>query len=206
MKSRLGFLEEEAAGAGVESAFFTGADAEAGATGALASPSSLVKRCSRVLKPCCSSQGSSTLGSGLRLSKASGSAGVGTSSRKVTSCLEMRISSALFSSDSRRLGCLISLVRSSSASRVPYSLMSWAAVLMPMPGAPGTLSVESPASACTSTTLSGVTPNFSNTASGPSLIFLIGSISSTPGRTSCIRSLSDETMVQVPPASTAMRA
>ncbi len=84
--------------------------------------------------------------------------------------------------------------------------MSWAAVFTPMPGAPGTLSVESPASACTSTTLSGVTPNFSITASAPSLIFLIGSISSTPGRTSCIRSLSDDTMVQVPPASTAMRA
>ena len=83
--------------------------------------------------------------------------------------------------------------------------MSWAAVLTPMPGTPGTLSVESPASACTSTTLSGVTPNFSITASGPSLIFLIGSIISTPGRISCIRSLSDETMVQVPPASTAMR-
>ncbi len=84
--------------------------------------------------------------------------------------------------------------------------MSCAAVLTPMPGAPGTLSVESPASAWTSTTLSGLTPNFSITASGPSFTFLIGSISSTPGRMSCIRSLSDDTIVQVPPFSTARRA
>ncbi len=84
--------------------------------------------------------------------------------------------------------------------------MSWAAVLTPMPGTPGTLSVESPASACTSITLSGGTPNFSITASGPILVFLIGSIISTPGRMSCIRSLSEETMVQVAPASTARRA
>jgi hypothetical protein len=33
-----------------------------------------------------------------------------------------------------------------------------------MPGTPGTLSVASPASACTSTTLSGATPNFSITS------------------------------------------
>ena len=77
---------------------------------------------------------------------------------------------------------------------------------MPMPGAPGTLSVESPASAWTSTTLSGVTPNFSMTSAGPTLRIFIGSIMSTPGRTSCIRSLSDDTIVQVAPASTARRA
>ena len=55
----------------------------------------------------------------------------------------------------RRFSCLISPARASSVSRSPYSLMSCAAVLMPMPGTPGTLSVESPASACTSTTRSG---------------------------------------------------
>jgi hypothetical protein len=158
------------------------------------------------LKPCFSNHGISTFGSGFFFSKVAGSAGAGTSSLRVTSCLETRISSAFCSSDSRRLGCLISPVRSSNASRVPYSLISCAAVFTPMPGAPGTLSVESPASACTSMTLSGVTPNFSNTASGPSLIFLIGSIISTPGRISCIKSLSDETMVQVPPASSAIFA
>ena len=45
--------------------------------------------------------------------------------------------------------------------------MSWAAVLTPMPGTPGTLSVESPISACTSSTFSGGTPNFSITSSRP---------------------------------------
>ena len=45
-------------------------------------------------------------------------------------------------SASRRFGCLISPARASSVSRSPYSVMSWAAVLSPMPGAPGTLSVE----------------------------------------------------------------
>ena len=84
--------------------------------------------------------------------------------------------------------------------------MSWDAVLGPMPGTPGTLSTLSPISACTSTTLLGGTPNFSITSAGPTLRIFIGSIMSTPGRMSCIRSLSDDTMVQVPPASTASRA
>ena len=74
---------------------------------------------------------------------------------------EMRIWSAWPSSTSRRFGCLISPARASSVSRSPYSVMSCAAVLMPIPGAPGTLSTESPASACTSITRSGPTPNFS---------------------------------------------
>ncbi len=59
---------------------------------------------------------------------------------------------------SRFLGCLISRAMASSVSRSPYSVMSCAAVLTPMPLAPGTLSVESPASAWTSTTSSGPTP------------------------------------------------
>ena len=46
-------------------------------------------------------------------------------------------------------------------------MINCAAVLMPMPGTPGTLSVESPASACTSTTFSGGTPNFSITSGMP---------------------------------------
>ncbi len=62
------------------------------------------------------------------------------------------------SATSRRFGCLISLARSSSVSRSPYSPISCAAVLTPMPRAPGTLSVESPASAWMSTTLSAPAP------------------------------------------------
>ncbi len=84
--------------------------------------------------------------------------------------------------------------------------MSSAAVLTPMPGTPGTLSVESPASACTSTTLSGGTPNFSRTSSTPMVRFFMVSSIEMPGCTSCIRSLSEETMVTSPPAASACLA
>ena len=61
--------------------------------------------------------------------------------------------------------------------------MSWAAVLTPMPGTPGTLSVESPASAWTSTTLSGVDAELlHHLPRARSCVFLIGSSISTPGR------------------------
>ncbi len=68
------------------------------------------------------------------------------------------------------------------------------------------LSTLSPASACTSTTLSGGTPNFSTTSSGPIALSFIGSRIPMPGPTSCIRSLSEEMIVQRPPAATACRA
>ena len=48
------------------------------------------------------------------------------------------------------------------------------AVLTPMPGTPGTLSIESPASACTSMTFSGGTPKFSQTSSRPMSLVLHG--------------------------------
>ncbi len=73
--------------------------------------------------------------------------------------------------------------------------MSSAAVLTPMPGTPGTLSTLSPHSAWTSTTLSGPTPNFSRTSAAPIGFCLIGSSMPTLSSTSCIRSLSEETMV-----------
>ena len=118
----------------------------------------------------------------------------------------MRALSAFSISFSRRLGCLISPARASSVSRSPYSLMSSAAVFTPMPGTPGTLSTLSPASDCTSMTLSGFTPNFSNTSSGPMRRFFMVSYMVMPGRISCIRSLSEEMMVASPPASAACRA
>ena len=77
---------------------------------------------------------------------------------------------------------------------------------MPMPGTPGTLSVESPASACTSTTFSGGTPNFSITSAMPMRRSFMVSYIVTLSVTSCIRSLSEETMVVVAPRSPAMRA
>ena len=73
---------------------------------------------------------------------------------------------------SRRFCCLISPARASSVSRSPNSLMSCAAVLTPMPGTPGTLSVESPISACTSITLSGGTPKRSMTSASPITLVL----------------------------------
>ena len=85
---------------------------------------------------------------------------------------EPRLARRCRSASARRLSCLISPARLSSVSRSPYSLISCAAVLTPMPGTPGTLSVESPISACTSITFSGGTPNFSITSSRPMLLVL----------------------------------
>ena len=75
-----------------------------------------------------------------------------------------------------------------------------------MPGTPGTLSVESPISACTSITFSGGTPNFSITSAPPIRLSFMVSYMITQSFTSCIRSLSDDTMVPVAPASQASRA
>ncbi len=75
-----------------------------------------------------------------------------------------------------------------------------------MPGTPGTLSDESPISACTSITLSGGTPNFSITSGMPMRLSFMVSYMTTQSFTSCMRSLSDDTMVAVAPASQAMRA
>ena len=68
----------------------------------------------------------------------------GTSQESSTSLREMRACSANWIRFSRRFGCLISPARASSVSRSPYSSRSCAAVFGPMPGTPGTLSVESP--------------------------------------------------------------
>ncbi len=94
----------------------------------------------------------------------------------------------------------------STASSVPYSPMSWAAPFGPMPGTPGTLSTGSPINACTSITLSGVTPNLASTSAGPMGVFFIGSSMETCGPSSCIRSLSEETMIVSAPAAVAARA
>ena len=69
---------------------------------------------------------------------------VSTSRTSVTSVFDRRISATVSGlvRTSRRLGCLISPARASSVSRSPYSAINCAAVFTPMPGAPGTLSVE----------------------------------------------------------------
>ena len=61
---------------------------------------------------------------------------------------------------SRILEGFIDGTAANTPSRSPYSVISFAAVLGPIPGTPGTLSTLSPISASTSPSLSGVTPNF----------------------------------------------
>ena len=175
-----------------------------GAGGSAPRPSAM--RRVRVLNSMTRRKPSSSGGSGSRTPSASAGIMSGTSSLRRTSSRETRAWSANSISFSRRFGCLISPARASNASRSPYSLISSAAVLTPMPGTPGTLSVESPASDCTSTTFSGGTPNFSITSSRPIFLPFMASSMTTPGRTSCIKSLSEETMVTSPPASTISRA
>ena len=158
-----------------------------------ASPKPIRARMER--NPCVRKNASSLPSPGALASSAAISSGKGALSSNSTSRREIRANSAFCISASRRFGCLISAARASSDSRSPYSLINCAAVLMPMPGTPGTLSVASPASACTSTTLSGVTPNFSITSGARSGFCFMGSSICTAGRINCIRSLSEETIV-----------
>ena len=88
-------------------------------------------------------------------------------------------------------------------STFPNSEIKLEAVLTPTPGTPGTLSTVSPTRACTSITLSGVTPNFSFTRSISMKIFLMGSYIFISFETSCIKSLSDEKIVTMAPSSVA---
>ena len=78
------------------------------------------------------------------------------------------------------LFCLISLADFSKFSKVPYLLISSAAVLIPIPGTPGTLSLLSPAKDCTSITFDASTPNFFTTSSSVINLFFIGSKIRTP--------------------------
>ena len=78
------------------------------------------------------------------------------------------------------------------------------AVFTPIPGTPGTLSTLSPIRACTSITLSGVTPNFSFTLSTSMKTFLIGSYIFMFSETSCIKSLSEEKIVTLAPSLVAL--
>ncbi|MCY1234572.1 hypothetical protein D9M72_471570 [compost metagenome] len=142
---------------------------------------------------------------GSRLSSSSGTSS-GVSVLSSTSWRDRRARSALAMMFSRRLACLISPARASSVSRSPYSSSSWAAVFGPMPGMPGTLSVESPVIAWRSIIFSGGTPHFSMTSGIEICLSFMLSYIDTFDVTSCIRSLSDETMVTPAPAASARRA
>ncbi len=77
-----------------------------------------------------------------------------------------------------------------SASSEPNWFINSAAFFGPMPGTPGTLSDESPIRLWTSTTRSGVTPNFSSTWGSRISRPFIPSYRYTQSETSCIKSLS----------------
>ena len=155
----------------------------------------IIVRNSILAKNASRSSGTASLTS--RLSRSNGNS---IAQSNCTRFLDNSIWARLFSRLSRRLGCLISSARSSNVSKSPYSFINNAAVLIPIPGAPGTLSTLSPANACTSTTRSGPTPNFSRTPSLSMSLFFIGSSISTPPPTNCIKSLSDDKIVTRPPA------
>ena len=111
---------------------------------------SMPRLCSRAIterNACCCRNASSRGPSGSRFASADSGTGTGTSSRRRTRSRDRRAFSAWVSRASRRFGWRISWARASSVSRSPNSSMSCAAVLTPMPGTPGTLSVASPASA-----------------------------------------------------------
>ena len=77
--------------------------------------------------------------------------------------------------------------------------MNSAAVFTPIPGTPGTLSLESPTSAWTSIIMFGSTPNLFFTSSKFRILFFIGSKILTFFLNNCIRSLSEETIVTFAP-------
>ena len=137
--------------------------------------------------------------SGSRTPRVSSGSGIGASSRRITNSRETRAWSAWVISSSRRLDGFIAGAAASTPSRSPNSDSNWQAVFGPMPGTPGTLSTLSPIRASRSIIFSGPQPNFSRTSSGPIDFCLIGSCMITPGRISCIRSLSEDTMVTWPP-------
>ena len=90
----------------------------------------------------------------------SNSLSIGASFIKVTSCLLINALSLFSIKVSLLLFCFISPADFKSFSKVPYLLINSAAVLTPMPGTPGTLSLLSPARDCTSITFEASTPNF----------------------------------------------
>ena len=181
--------------------------AAGGATNALAeAPASIPNRDAKLRNPCAASHGPRTSRSGSRATSASIGSGNGTSHANSTSRRDTRANSACSINRSRRLLGFIPGAAANIPSRSPNSWISCAAVLGPMPGTPGTLSTLSPISACASISFSGPTPNFSITSASPIGFCFIGSSISMPGRSNCIRSLSEETIVARPPCATTAQA
>ena len=83
-------------------------------------------------------------------------------------------------------------MEASKVSKSPKRVINSAAILIPIPGTPGMLSLASPARAMTSLILSGVTPNRSSTVSLLITRFFTGSRNQILFVINCIRSLSEE--------------
>ena len=140
------------------------------------------------------------------IASASSGSGSGESQISRTSSRDSRALAACSIRLSRIFDGFMSGAAASTASTSPKSWISLDAVLGPMPGTPGTLSTLSPISASTSPTFSGGTPNFSITCSRPMRrSFIVSSMSRPPwpapgSSISCIRSLSELTIVTCQPA------
>ncbi len=132
--------------------------------------------------------------SGSRRSSPAQPASIGTSDRSVESSRLSRASSACAIRPSRAFFAFTCSADASSVSRSPYSPISFAAPFSPMPFTPGMLSEGSPTRARTSSSFDGGTPKRSSTAAASMRRPLPVSSISTPPPTSCIRSLSVETM------------
>ncbi len=165
-------------------------------------PPPLISRLSRVLKPW-SSRNACSGSVGMPFSaKSSSGSGSGESHTSRTNSRLIRASSANSIKFCLSLGLAIWSVEASTVSRSPNCWISCDAVLGPMPGTPGTLSTLSPISASTSPTFSGGTPNFSSTSFRPIRRSFMVSSMSIPASSSisCIRSLSELTIVTFHPA------
>ena len=88
-------------------------------------------------------------------------------------------------------------------SSVPYCASHFAAVFGPTFATPGTLSTASPVSVRRSSIWSGRTSNFASTPASSNVSLLIVLTILMRGRTSCVRSLSDDEMTVSMPASAA---
>ena len=127
--------------------------------------------------------------------------GNGTCRSSATSFHESRASAQWARMFSRRFFWGIAAALSSTASNEPQSRSNCAAVLGPMPGIPGILSAESPVKASRSWTFCGLsTSQRSHTSCGPYSLLRMVSIIQTRSLTSCIRSLSVETMLTSQPS------
>mmetsp|Transcript_43177 Transcript_43177/g.139405 ORF Transcript_43177/g.139405 Transcript_43177/m.139405 type:complete len:297 (-) Transcript_43177:282-1172(-) len=135
----------------------------------------LKRRRSSCVKPwCCRKSrkwGSSAGGAGSAPRSSSGSTPP-TEASSWTSWRARRACSACAMSASLRFDFFIDGAAARTASSVPCSPSSFAAVFWPTPGTPGTLSLASPTSASRSTSWSGRTPCLACTAAASSSTFL----------------------------------